>query len=249
LCTVPTHPDPVVLYPEVVAEGSLAAALRIVAVEQGLSIPTPVVGADPFYRALVPTTVPHREELVLSAWHVERRWSVRGCERDQGLALIDGDTLDLIEVARAAQAWHDGVALVDIPQLAPFVSLTGRFEVADRDPAQLVESEWQHLRKQAAEKDWPEYHQLIEAAYAVPQLRHLYPYTSHWSLRFSTTTRPSLSHDVPVCIHPGRGRGYLVTMGYMGPTLIETPGAEEAVAVAVRHLSADLDPVTYGGLA
>lgn len=166
--------------------------------------------------------------------------------RDQGPALVEGDTPDLVQVARAAQAWHDGAALADIPKVAPFVALTGRFEVPDRDPARLVESEWQHLRKEAGEVSWPEYHALIEAAYAESALRHLYPFTSHWSLRFSTRTRPGLSRDVLVCLHARRGKNYIVTMGYMGHDLGETSTPEEAVSLAVRHLPADLGPVTYG---
>ncbi|MEV4466109.1 DUF6193 family natural product biosynthesis protein [Micromonospora echinofusca] len=243
---MPTYPDPVVLYPEVAAEGSLAAALRAVAVRQGLSIPVPVTASNSLHGAVVPTTVPHREELEVSASYIERRWSIRGCERDQGLALIEGDTVDLAQVARAAQAWHDGAPLTEIPQAASFVKLTGRFEVPDRDPAGLVESEWRHLRTEAAEVNWPEYHALIEAAYAEPRLRQLYPFTSHWSLRFSTSTRPSLSHEVLVCLHAGRGKDYSVTMGYMGQGLGETDTAEEAVSLAARNLPADLGPVRYG---
>lgn len=154
--------------------------------------------------------------------------------------------MDLAQVARAAQAWHDGAPLTEIPQAASFVKLTGRFEVPDRNPAGLVESEWRHLRTEAAEMNWPEYHALIEAAHAEPRLRQLYPFTSHWSLRFSTSTRPSLSRDVLVCLHAGRGRDYTVTMGYMGQELGETVTAEEAVSLAARNLPADLGPVRYG---
>ncbi|MEW2077170.1 DUF6193 family natural product biosynthesis protein [Streptomyces sp. NPDC013433] len=48
------------------------------------------------------------------------------------------------------------------------------------------------MRQGAAELEyvWQETHQaLIEAAYAEPALRALYPFTSHWALRFSTTIR------------------------------------------------------------
>lgn len=182
----------------------------------------------------------------MSASHVERRWFIRGCERDQGLALIEGDTVYLAQVVRVAQAWHDGVPLTEIHQAASFVKLTGRFEVPDRDPAGLVESEWRHLRTEAAEVDWPEYHALIEAAYAEPRLRRPYPFTSHWSLRFSTSTRPSLSRDVLVCLHPRRGRDYIVTMGFTGQELGETTTAAQAVSLAALTLPADLDAVRYG---
>lgn len=226
--------------------GSLAAALRAVALEQGLSVPVLVKESSSMYHASVPTNVAHRGKLQVSASHVKRQWYIQGDERDQGLALIEGVTLDLTQIARAAQAWHDGVPLTSIPHAAPFVKLTGRFEVPDRDPARLVESEWLHLRKEAAETNWPEYHALIEAAYAEPRLRQLYPFTSHWSLRFSTKTRPNLSREIMVCVHPGRSKDYTVTMGYTGQNLGETTTAEEAVTLAVRNLPADLTPVTYG---
>ena len=86
---------------------------------------------------------------------------------------------------------------------------------------------------------------LIEAAYAEPRLRQLYPFTSHWSLLFSTSTRPRLSH-VPVCLHVGRGEDYVVTMNYLGQILGETATAEEAVSLAADNLPADLGAVRYG---
>ena len=150
------------------------------------------------------------------------------------------------EVARAAQAWHDGETLTDIAKLAPFVELTGRFEVLGQDPAQMVESEWQHLRTEAAGVEWPEYHALIDTAYNEPQLRRLYPFTSHWSLRFSTRTRPNLCRKILVCIHPGRAENYVVTMGYMGHELGRTATAGDAVSLAVQNVPGGLEPVTYG---
>lgn len=63
--------------------------------------------------------------------------------------------------------------------------LTGRFEVAD--------SESQHLLTETDELDRPKYCALVEAAYAEPALRGLYPFTSRWTLRFSTSARPRLT--------------------------------------------------------
>jgi hypothetical protein len=44
---------------------------------------------------------------------------VWGCERDQGMALIEGDTQDLAQVAKAAQAWHDGTDSSSIDEVQP----------------------------------------------------------------------------------------------------------------------------------
>ncbi|MFD7163645.1 DUF6193 family natural product biosynthesis protein [Streptomyces violascens] len=154
------------------------------------------------------------------------------------MPLIDGRTDDLAEVAQAARAWHDGTALNEIRQAAPFVHLTGRFEVPDNNPERLTASEWQGMRKKAAELAyvWQEaYQNLIEAAHAEPALRALYPFTSHWALRFSTTTRPNLTVVGP-CLSAHSDGTYGVGRGIITHDLGEFATAQEAVAVAVRQL-------------
>jgi Family of unknown function (DUF6193) len=240
------YPEPATLYPEVTATGSLAAALSEAAPDLQLSIPVEADGTEPLFRAVVPARMAHREALIISASHVERRWFIVRREPHQGLELIEGSTTDLSQVARVARAWRDGETLKRIAELGSFVELTGRIEVMGRDPAQMVESEWQHLRTEAAGMDWAEYQALINAAYDHPQLRRLYPFTSHGTLRFSTTTRPRLSREVTVCIHPGNRTEYVVTMSYGGDELGKTATAEDAVSLVVEHLPTSLAAVSYG---
>lgn len=166
---MPTPPDPAALYPDIAACGSLAAALRAEAEGCLARVPVTSSDSDPLLHATVTSMLPHRDPLQISAWSHERRWSIRGTEPFQSLSLIDGRTDDLAEVARAARAWHDGEALNGIRQVAPFVHLTGRFEVPDLDSARLVESEWQSMRVEASGLDyvWQKtYQALIEAAHA-----------------------------------------------------------------------------------
>jgi hypothetical protein len=165
------------------------------------------------------------------------------------MPLVDGRTDDLAEVARAARAWHDGAALEDIRRAASFVHLTGRFEVPGNDPARLTESEWQGMLQEASELEyaWQEaYQALIEAAYAEPALRALYPFTSHWALRFSTTTRPNLTVMGP-CLTAGSDGMFGVGRGLTTPDLGLFSTAQEAVALAVRRLPAGLGPTALGG--
>ncbi|MFE1879543.1 DUF6193 family natural product biosynthesis protein [Streptomyces diastatochromogenes] len=237
--------DPVALYPDIATEGSLAAALQAVADKDGLTVSFKAPESNPLLHASVASMVPHRTILAISAWAVERRWSIRGCESFQDLALVDGDTQDLAQVVRAAQSWHDGVELAEIRRAAPFVHLSGRFEVPDHDPERLTESEWQHLRTEAGEMDWPEYRALIEAAYAEPVLRGLYPFTSHWTLRFSTSTRPRLT-VVPLCLDAHRQKPYTVSAHYMGEVLAEATTAAHAASIALHYLPSGLGPVTRG---
>ncbi|MFI7411132.1 DUF6193 family natural product biosynthesis protein [Streptomyces sp. NPDC049627] len=240
------HPDPAVLYPDVAARGSLGAALQAFADESGLSVPFTAADSRPLGHALVGSRLPHRKALLVSAYVHERRWSVRGEESFQGMPLVQGDTDDLAQIARAAQAWYEGAALSDIREAAPFLRPTGRFEVPDHDPVRLTESEWQHMRTEASEQEWPAYHALVEAAYAEPALRALYPFTSHWTLRFSTTTRPSLTITGPCLLALGTDE-YLVSKGFTGAgVLARATTAQEAVASAVHHLPSGLGPVTPG---
>ncbi|MGW3498617.1 DUF6193 family natural product biosynthesis protein [Streptomyces sp. NPDC001020] len=184
--------------------------------------------------------------LQITAWQHERLWSIRSEEPFQGMPLIDGRTDDLAQVARAARAWHDGTTLNDIRQAAPFVHLTGRFELPV--PECLTESEWQGMRREAAELEYAwqgTYQALVEAAYAEPALRALYLFTSHWVLRFSTPTRPHLTLAEP-CLMANSDGTYGVGRGFITPDLGLFATAHEAVARVVRQLPSCLGPVTLG---
>ncbi|MFJ9866080.1 DUF6193 family natural product biosynthesis protein [Streptomyces sp. NPDC101165] len=245
---MPTSPDPAAPHPDVAACGSLATALRAQAEGCLDTVPVTASVSDPLRFASAASILPHRKPLQITAWSPEQRWSIRGEEVFQGMPLIDGSTDDLAQVAEAARAWHDGAALKDIRQVAPFVHLTGRFEVPDNDPERLTESEWQGMRQQAADLEYPwqeTYQNLIEAAHAEPALRALYPFTSHWALRFSTTTRPDLTMVGP-CLTANDGT-YGVGRGFITQDLGVFATAQEAVAVAVRRLPSGLGPTTLGG--
>jgi len=244
-----TPADQAAFYPDVLAEGSLAAVLQAVADAEGVSVPIAVSESSPLYRATVASRVPYRNKLTVDAYTWKRWWSIHGEESFQAMELIGGNTDDLAQIVRAAQAWHGGTALAEIRRTAPFVHLTGRFEVSDHDPAQLAESEWQHLRTRAAEADMPEFQALIEAAYREPALRALYPFTSMWTLRFSSCTRPGLT-DLGLFLDAHRGGRYTLSNSlFDGEILCEAAKAEELASEAVRHLPSDLGPVTAGASA
>jgi hypothetical protein len=138
--------------------------------------------------------------------------------------------------------------LRDIQRSAPFVDLTYLAEAAERGPADVVTAQWRWLREDAEDRGWPEYRALIEAAYAEPKLRQLYPYTSHWSLRFSTTTGFRFSPDA-VCleaVYADRRRYRVRADWHDAAVLGETATAEEAVSLAVSHLPAGLGPAVAG---
>jgi hypothetical protein len=116
------------LYRDVIARGSLSAALRAAAANQRLTIPLeafrPIgrvnIHPDPLFELTVHSRIQGREALRITAkWH-QRGWLIEGGHADHR---IEGTVPELAEVARVAHAWHDGTALADIPPLAPCITL------------------------------------------------------------------------------------------------------------------------------
>lgn len=122
-----------------------------------------------------------------------------------------------------------------------------------RGPADTVEARWQCLRLswqwwhtvrgiRSPGRPFPGIVALLEAAAAQPRLRRLYPFTSHYALAFSTSTRhPWSVRAGPIePLHDGRFRVYRRTpFAVIG----ETETAEQAVALMLEHLPAGPEPV------
>ncbi len=231
---MPEPPDPAVLYPEVAAHGSLAAAIQALAAEQGLSLAMTVTPSDPLRHATVSSVLPHRGTLFVSAATFERRWWVQGTA-DNG-PLISGVTHDLRHVPEVVLGWVEGASLAEIGRVARFDTLTGRLEVPDGDPTALIDAEWPYLLKDAREADWPEYRALIEAAHAEPRLRRFYPFTSHHALSFSATPRPDLGPTFATVEAPRDGGDYTVREWWDGPVVAEVGTVAEAISVAVARI-------------
>lgn len=105
------------------------------------------------------------------------------------------------------------------------------------------------MRQEAAELEYAwkaAYQALIEAAYAEPTLRALYPFTSHWALRFSATTRLDLTVVGP-CLTASSDGTYGLGRGFITPDLGQFATAHEAVALAVQPLPSGLGRVKLGG--
>ncbi|MFF9344542.1 MULTISPECIES: DUF6193 family natural product biosynthesis protein [unclassified Streptomyces] len=240
-------PELVALYPDVAAAGSLAAALRAVADGALDAVPLTSPADEPLSAAYAGSALPHREPLRVSAWKHERRWVAEADERLLGLSVIRGTTDDLAQVARAVRAWHDGASPDGVHAAAPFARPTGRLELTGPDPARMVDSEWRSLRVEAAglTTPWaPAHRDLVEAAHAEPRFRALYPFTSHWALRFSSATRPAMEPVGPVLWCTGEG-GFRTAL-HMSEEGRAHDTAREAVAAALRLLPDGIGPVRYG---
>jgi hypothetical protein len=238
---VRVEPDPADLFPEVAAQGSLAIALRAAADARGFVLDVVEDERNKIRSASIPTSRTGREPLGVSGWRFERRWSISGFGCGGGSRsrwLLTGRTDDLGTVAVASFGWQNELSLHEIEARAPFVELTGHLEVPDDSPAHAIASNWSYLRRDAERSGWPEHQALIEAAYARPEFRTLYAFTSHWSLRLVTSTSEDRPRDL-VCLEAARDGEFTVRASFNGQVIGRTTTAEEAVSLAVGFVDPD----------
>ncbi|GHH26949.1 hypothetical protein Srubr_08930 [Streptomyces rubradiris] len=105
---------------------------------------------------------------------------------------------------------------------------------------ELVEAGWQKVRDDGRVR--PE---LLEAAYAEPRLRRLFPWTGMGELHFSRCTEPPWTWDIPY-VQPAVDDGYWVS----GPLRSETVGPaatpQEAIAMVIERLPPNAGPAFAG---
>jgi hypothetical protein len=145
----------------------------------------------------------------------ERCFIMRFWER--GVTMAEGTTTSLDEAAKALGLWQSGVDLKDLRLACPFVHYGPLAEAHERGTA--VETMWTIYRNStAAHVD----HDLVEAAYAEPRLRALFPFHSHRSLNFSRCT------------------------GFGPAGMAETDDPRDAVALVLVQLPSDCGPAVAG---
>ncbi|MGW3040153.1 DUF6193 family natural product biosynthesis protein [Kitasatospora sp. NPDC001159] len=230
-------------YPDLGAAGSLAAALERTAAELAVDL-TVVPGNWGDTSAGIAATVPERKPLDVYIGSRERWFGVTGWSR--GVRMIEGGTTDLRDVVRAGVAWGSGKSLRELCEQLPFLEFTELAEAHERGPAAAVEAQWRRIWEEAAdEPEFTEFGLLVEAAHAEPRLRQLYPFSSHWTLGFRARTgAPSRAEVAIVPAH--NGRPYRVQRFPHDGLIAEAATAQEAVALAVAHLPADLGPAVAG---
>ncbi|GAA1710432.1 hypothetical protein GCM10009745_68050 [Kribbella yunnanensis] len=235
------NPD---LYPDLAAAGSLAAALEQVADEMGLDLgEVERSNSDPNW-ATVTGAAPGLEYYSIWLAAQERRFLIEGWSR--GVSLIHGTTDDLHAVTKAAAAWRTGATLRELRDLCPFITFNELAEAHERGPADAVTMMWRLVREEMAEDiPFPAVRDLVEAAYAEPKLRQLYPVTSHWSLHFSTCTGFPFTWVVPF-VDPLRDGRYRVCGPHRGTVVGEADTAEQAIALVVGHMPSDIGPAVVG---
>ncbi|MFK4083637.1 DUF6193 family natural product biosynthesis protein [Kribbella sp. NPDC020789] len=239
----PDGPNPN-LYPDLAAAGGLAAALEQVAAELGLDLGEVMRSESSPNWATVSGAAPGRGSFSIVLAAQERRFIIDGWSR--GVQLLSGGTEDLHAVTSAAAAWRTGATLRQLRDLCPFVTFGELAEAHERGPADAVTTKWRLLREEMREDiPFPAVRDLVEAAYAEPKLRQLYPFTSHWSLHFTTCIGYPFTWVVPF-VDPLKDGRFRVCGPHRGTVVGIAETAEEAVVLVVSQMPTDIGPAVEG---
>lgn len=154
--------------------------------------------------------------------------------------MATGLVTELRAAAGAAVRWQAGAGLRELQAAWSFVRYGALAEAYER--GNPVEVRWREYRRMTA---WHLDHDLVEAAYAEPRIRVLFPHTSHTSLRLSRCTRPPFTVDVPFVVRRADGTYQVVRpsgspygSGLIGH--VDTP--QEAIALVLGDLPDDCGP-------
>ncbi|MBA4863858.1 hypothetical protein H1V43_21350 [Streptomyces sp. PSKA54] len=231
-------------YPDVVEAGGLAAALEQLAAD--LRVPLVLVpGQKEVPESVgIATTAPGRLPLLVVPRTDTRGFQLIGRAGD--VDIVTGATRELRDVVEAGAAWGAGTAVPRMRETLPFLRFDPIAEAHERGPAAAVAAQWDLLREKAAgAPNFPEFGLLLEAAYAEPRLRQLFPFTSHWTVAFSSCTGRPYRDEVAITPQYGGGP-YLVLRHPNTGMLGEAPAVEEAVALALAHLPESVGPAVAG---
>ncbi|MFE7628513.1 DUF6193 family natural product biosynthesis protein [Streptomyces sp. NPDC057509] len=231
-------------YPDVIEAGGLVAAIEECAAKSHTLItvtqsPEPNSGS-----VTIVSNTPGRSPLRVFTRTDKRAFQVIG--RSAGVDIVTGVTKDLPEVVAVGAAWGAGTAVPRMRETFPFLQFAPVAEAHERGPAAAVAAQWEMLRdKAAATPGFPEFAAVLEAAHAEPRLRSLFPFTSHWTVAFSSRTGRPYRCEVAIAPHYGGGP-YLVLRFPNTGVHGQTATAAQAVALALAHLPESVGPATAG---
>ncbi|MFJ6085832.1 DUF6193 family natural product biosynthesis protein [Streptomyces sp. NPDC092369] len=231
-------------YADVIEAGGLTNALEQTAASLDISLIL-VPGRKKVADSVgIASTAPGRLPLLVFVRADTRGFRLVGRSRE--VDILTGETRELGDVVEAGAAWAAGTPVPVMRDVQPFLQIDVLAEAHELGPEAAVAAQWERLKEKAADTPaFPEFGRLVEAAYAEPRLRQLFPFTSHWTVAFSSCTdRPY--HD-EIAIAPQYGGGpYLVLRHPNSGMLGEAATVEEAVALALAHLPESSGPAVAG---
>lgn len=203
--------------------------------------------SDPSRYAYVTSLTDGRRALNVYLGSVKRAFMITAWSR--GIQALSGSTPDLREVARVAAAWRHGIPLSEIRSRSLFPKVGSLAEAQELGgAAAAVALRWREMREQAAGSPrFEPFGKLVEtaSAYSRPELRVLFPFTSHSVLHLSQCTGFPFSWTVPFVDYLEHGR-YLVRGPRWRDVIGEADTADQAVSLVVTNLPEGCGPAVAG---
>jgi hypothetical protein len=229
------------LYPDLAEHGGLGNALQAAFADLGSALL--VAELEQGRRGVYDASVRSRTKLSQVSIGSEERvivldfWS-------RGVMLAMGKTPDLRRAAGAIDRWFASDCTTD--NLARAFEFVRPEEYAwAYEQGVEIEHRWQEYLQSIPERI-PELHAVVQAAASRPELRCLFPYTSHNVLCFSRCTGWPFTADLPFVVpltrDPHEAR-YEVCLGEQSLGLGD---AEQAIRLVTAHLPAHCGPAVAG---
>jgi hypothetical protein len=223
------------LYPDVVAAGSLRAALDRAIFDLGSTL----TSSSSFFerQASFDARVKSGERSAHVYVALDDRKFGLTVSRSV-IELASGWVPDLIDVAKAILPWIEDpdTKASDLARVIPFLELTPKAESYER--GYYIEDAWQGFMSEPLDREnndiyhWDELYQLIRLAAERPELRRLLPYMS--LERFSVAIHPLPDTRIPVIRAMGDGR--YVLMPYWGDELLADGSASVVLDALIESV-------------
>lgn len=194
--------------PDVVAAGDLRTALQGAFDAAGLPLCALHVSSPGWLRVAAEVRADDRHANVLMATH--ERLFLLDCWM-RGIQMATGKTNDLHAAAAAISSFLSGVGIRQFAAAWPFVKSSAFAEAFERGEADAIAYRWrQYLEIPPARAPYMlKLHEFLTAAACEPQLRALFPFTSHQDLGLRRSVTGTNSRALAWVRPFGSGR-YLV---------------------------------------
>jgi Family of unknown function (DUF6193) len=225
------------LYPDLIAAGGLDAALSASLLEVGSALTASRLNGNIRFVAYSRVNRGNRSSQVYLAAN-ERLFTFDFWS--EGVLVANGKTPDIIETARAIDAWVANDCSLEKLSAFTFVTLTK--QALSHENGTLTEEVWKSYLGTIAD-DLPELERFVALAAQVPQLRQLFPYTSMNRFCFSRCTGYPYTSDTPI-VEP-QPDGQYVVRACDGSVIGKGP-ASVAVQLVIGHLPTNCGAAVRG---
>jgi hypothetical protein len=207
-------------YPDIVAAGDLRHAWQATFDRTGHPLQvSPQQSPNPHRTATV-RNGEARADLLLNPWKRQIHLALR----TGGVTLLRGHATDLATAADAARQWLSGARPGQVAAAWPFLGSVALAEARERGDRREASWLWLH-ENHCADPIGLHLRAFVTLAFHEPRLRALRPYTSHWTLSFSSTAQWPFSQDHPM-IDPVHTPDRYVVRTRDGRTHAETDAAD-----------------------